>query len=263
MENLGDGNDTGVISAARRARRHDQRRHGRRHPRRRPGERHLPRRRRDRQRGLRRHLRRQHHPHVRGHRGAADGRLPSTGNGQAGENDSIAADVEGLTGGNGNDTLTGNGGANTIAGSAPPGTPNVDPQPAGTESRDTINGGGGDDTLVAGDSGTVNGGDGNDTVVGGRSFANVTAVNGGNGDDTLVSGLGSDNLTGGAGSDTLAYVSVSQGGLQHRQSRHRPGVLVRLPEPGTTGSGGTIGGQEKDVIHDDIRTLIGSNGNDT
>ena len=149
------------------------------------------------------------------------GALASTGNGQTGENDAIAADVEGLTGGNGNDTLTGNGGANTIAGSAPPGTPDVDPQPAGTESRDTINGAGGDDTLLAGDSGTVNGGDGNDTVVGGRSFANVTTVNGGNGDDTLVSGIGSDNITGGAGSNTLAYVSVSQGGLNDRQSQRR------------------------------------------
>ncbi len=103
------------------------------------------------------------------------GASPTTGNGQAGENDSIAADVEGLTGGNGNDNLTGNAGANTIAGSAPPGTPSVDPQPAGTESRDTINGGGGNDTLLSGDSGTVNGGDGDDTVIGGRSFANVTA----------------------------------------------------------------------------------------
>ena len=188
------------------------------------------------------------------------GASPSTGNGQAGENDSIAADVEGLTGGNGNDTLTGNDGPNTIAGSAPPGTPNVNPQPPGTESRDTINGGGGNDTLVAGDSGTVNGGDGNDTIIGGRSFANVTVVNGGNGDDTLVSGTGSDDMTGGPGSNMLAYVSVSQGGL-NIVSRSQ-GVLVRLPEPGTTGFGGTINGQEKDVIHDDIRTLIGSNFDD-
>lgn len=188
------------------------------------------------------------------------GASPSTGNGQNGENDSIATDVEGLTGGNGNDTLTGNGSANTIAGSAPPGTPDVDPQPANTESRDTINGGGGADTLVSGDSGTVNGADGNDTLVGGRSFAHVTAVNGGTGDDTFVSGKGSDNFTGGGGSDTLAYASVSQGGLKIVD--RSGGVVARLPEPGSTGTGGTINGQEKDVIHDDIRTLIGSNGGD-
>jgi DNA-binding beta-propeller fold protein YncE/Ca2+-binding RTX toxin-like protein len=190
----------------------------------------------------------------------AAGASPSTGNGEAGENDSIAADVEGLTGGNGNDILFGNPGSNTIAGSAPPGTPDVDPQPAGTESQDFIAGGPGDDTMIAGDTGTVNGGDGNDTVVGGRSFANVTAVNGGNGDDTLVSGVGSDNLTGGAGSNALAYDSVNQGGID--VVSRSAGVIAQLPEPGTTKSGGTINGQEHDVIHDDLRTLIGSNFDD-
>ncbi len=188
------------------------------------------------------------------------GASPSTGNGRAGENDSIAADVEGLTGGNGDDTLTGNGGPNTIAGSAPPGTPNVDPQPPGTESNDTINGGGGNDTLLSGDSSVVSGGDGNDTIVGGRSFANVTFVNGNNGDDTLVSGPGNDAFAGGAGSNTLAYVSVSQQGLSI--VNRTTGVTVRLPDPGTTATGGTTGGQERDVIHTDIRTLIGSNRSD-
>ena len=188
------------------------------------------------------------------------GTTPTTGNGQSGENDSIAADVEDLTGGNGDDTLQGNSGPNTIAGSAPPGTPDVDPQPAGTESNDTISGAGGADTLLAGDSGTVAGQDGNDTVIGGRSPTNTTTVNGGPDDDTLVSGLGSDNISGGTGSNTLAYVSVSQGGL-NIVNRNR-GVLVRLPEPGTTGTGGAIGGPESDTIHDDIRTLIGSNNGD-
>jgi Ca2+-binding RTX toxin-like protein len=188
------------------------------------------------------------------------GSSPTTGNGQAGENDSIAADVEDLTGGNGDDTLTGNAGANTIAGSAPPGTPDVDPQPAGTESTDTINGAGGDDSLLAGDSGTVAGNGGNDTVVGGRSFANVTTVVGGPDDDTLVSGRGSDNLSGGTGSNTLAYVSVSQGGINlvNRTS----GVTVQLPDPGSTGTGGASGSQEHDVVHDDLKTLIGSNNGD-
>jgi Ca2+-binding RTX toxin-like protein len=188
------------------------------------------------------------------------GAAPTTGNGQTGENDSIAADVEDLTGGNGDDTLTGNAGPNTIAGSAPPGTPDVDPQPANTESQDTIRGAAGADTLLAGDSGTVAGNEGNDTVVGGRSFANVTTVNGGPDDDTLVSGRGSDDLSGGGGANTLAYVSVSQGGLSI--VNRTQGVLVRLPEPGTTGPGGTIGGQEHDVVHDDLRTLIGSNNGD-
>ncbi len=191
------------------------------------------------------------------------GASPSSGNGQAGENDKIAADVEGLTGGNGDDTLTGNGGANTIAGSAPPGTPDVNAQPAGTESNDTISGGGGDDSLLAGDSGSVNGGIGNDTLVGGRSLTNTTFLNGAAGDDTLVSGLGKDNFAGGGGSDILAYVSVSQAGLSIVNRGTTTGVTVQLPEPGTLGSGGKTGSNENDVIHSDIHTLIGSNGNDT
>ena len=36
-----------------------------------------------------------------------------------------------------------------------------------------------------------------------------------------------------------------------------------MPEPGTTGNGGAIGGSEADVVHDDVKTLIGSNQSDT
>ncbi|HET6830946.1 MAG TPA: hypothetical protein VFH44_06295, partial [Solirubrobacterales bacterium] len=97
------------------------------------------------------------------------GASPSTGNGQAGENDSIATDVEGLIGGNGNDTLRGNDAANQILGAAPIGTGNgVVDTPAG---NDTIVGIGGDDTIVAGDRGLILGNEGNDTLVGGRSTA--------------------------------------------------------------------------------------------
>ena len=85
-------------------------------------------------------------------------------------------------------------------------------------------------------------------------------IHGNAGDDTIVSGLGNDEIFGDAGSNTLAYASVSQAGLSI--VNRSGGVLVRLPEPGTTGTGGTIGGQEKDIIHDDIRTLIGSNKDD-
>ncbi len=184
------------------------------------------------------------------------GAAPTTGNGAGSEDDSIAADIEGLIGGQGDDTLTGNGAANTIAGAAPPGTPGVTTSPAGV---DTIVGGAGDDTLLAGDSGSAAGGDGNDQVVGGRDATKTTTVTGGAGDDTLVSGLGDDDLAGGDGADTLAYASVALAGLDRGTT---DGVTVTLPEAGATGTGGKTGGDEGDVIHDDIETLAGSNGPD-
>ena len=127
VENLGDGNDTGVINSGTRPRWNDQRGYGRRHPGRRQGERHFPRPRRDRQRRLRRHRRRQHHAHHASHRGAARGRLPTTTNGQAGENDSIFADVEGLTGGNGNDNLPATPGLTRSPARRPPARPRRSP----------------------------------------------------------------------------------------------------------------------------------------
>jgi len=181
---------------------------------------------------------------------------PSTANGQAGENDSIASDVEGLVGTNFNDTLTGNDGPNTIAGTAPPGTPNV---PTTTTGTDTINGLGGDDTLATVGNGTANGGEGNDTLVGGSDRGTTTTLNGDAGNDNLVSGLGNDDVNGGAGTDFLVYASVKQVGI----TRGSEGVTAALADPGQTAKGGANGTSEADTVHDDIENLVGSGGNDT
>lgn len=178
------------------------------------------------------------------------------GNGRAGENDTIASDVEGLVGGQGNDTLTGNSQINVIAGAAPPGTPSVATAPAG---NDTVVGGAGADTLLGGDTGSVDGGKGDDLVVGGRSTAAgaKTLVLGGSGQDSLVSGLGNDDFTGGKGADIIAYASAATAGLNRPQ-----GVTVTLPEGDAPGRGGRTGGAEADVIRDEPETLVGGNGND-
>jgi Ca2+-binding RTX toxin-like protein len=94
-------------------------------------------------------------------------------NGQASENDVIAADIENLTGGGGNDQLRGNSGANIIHGGL------------GT---DTIEGAAGNDALY-GDGGTdaVYGGAGNDMLVGGAAADTLV---GGDGDDFIDSADG-------------------------------------------------------------------------
>ncbi|HET9621065.1 MAG TPA: hypothetical protein VFP84_06855 [Kofleriaceae bacterium] len=89
-------------------------------------------------------------------------------NGETGENDSIASDIENLTGGTGNDLLRGSSAANIIHG----GTGN-----------DTLEGGLGNDSLY-GDAG-------NDLLYGGA------------GNDMLVGGVGADTLVGGDGDDFL------------------------------------------------------------
>jgi hypothetical protein len=90
--------------------------------------------------------------------------------GEAGEGDSIASDVEDLFGGAGGDSLTGSAGANVL------------------------DGGGGGDTLVGGDAGdTLLGGDGNDSLDGGPGTDQFSADGG---DDTI---LMQDTLTEHAG----------------------------------------------------------------
>ncbi|NET52097.1 MAG: calcium-binding protein [Merismopedia sp. SIO2A8] len=72
-----------------------------------------------------------------------------------------------------------------------------------SEANDTINGQGGDDTLIgfSGDD-ILRGGSGNDTLVGGRG---TDYLSGGTGDDLLQGGQDSDRLTGGTGQDTFQF----------------------------------------------------------
>ncbi|MGH2905629.1 MAG: S8 family serine peptidase [Solirubrobacterales bacterium] len=73
--------------------------------------------------------------------------------GETGENDNVATDVEGVWGGNGSDTLTGSNSANILDG--------------GYSGNDILNGQGGDDTLGStspGGNDTFTGGSGTDTV---------------------------------------------------------------------------------------------------
>jgi Ca2+-binding RTX toxin-like protein len=148
--------------------------------------------------------------------------------GQAGENDLVASDVEGISGGNGNDTLSGNDSANLLMGGG---------------GNDYLVGFGGDDELWGGTgSDLLRPGFGQDVVYGGSEPAgaapkfdtvtygdrwdsvnvsldglandgeagesdniapDVESATGGSGNDTLTGNQHSNTLTGGLGNDTL------------------------------------------------------------
>jgi Ca2+-binding RTX toxin-like protein len=125
--------------------------------------------------------------------------------GGAGERDNIAADVEMLTGGSGNDALTGGPGADVLSGGS---------------GDDLIDGGAGDDNLngdAGADTFVVHPNDGADVIAGGTatdsiSYAARTAAVSVNPDGTANDGEANEhdnvksdveNLTGGAGADSL------------------------------------------------------------
>ena len=97
--------------------------------------------------------------------------------GEAGENDTVGTDVEGIESGNGNDTLTGSG---------------VDNDLSGGNGNDTLSGGGGDDDL--------SGDDGDDTLSGG---VESDELSGGDGNDTITAEDGNDEVFAGNGNDTI------------------------------------------------------------
>ena len=106
--------------------------------------------------------------------------------GAEGEGDNVAADVEAVHGGSGDDTLTGSDGANVLSGG---------------DGNDTLNGGGGADALNGGAGNDTVNGDGGDDRLGGGDGDDT--VSGGDGNDWLVGGLGADRLLGGAGNDRI------------------------------------------------------------
>ena len=146
--------------------------------------------------------------------------LDGTANdGEAGENDNVAQDVEILAGGSGNDTLVGSNADNALLGNA--GNDTL----AGGDGSDQLDGGAGDDSLDGGDGAdTLTGGDGTDTasyahastgvrvVLDGKAGDGAPGENdnvdtenviGGAGDDTIIGNGAPNALAGGAGNDRI------------------------------------------------------------
>ncbi|MEU4618412.1 calcium-binding protein [Actinoplanes sp. NPDC023801] len=162
-----------------------------------------------------------------------DGRTGDDG--AKGERDTIAADVEGVEGGLGNDILTGNGGANRIIGGS---------------GGDRLTGGGGNDQLLgAGGKDQLDGGTGDDSLK--PDFAETES-----GDDGpyVFDPIAADVVRGGSGIDTVDY-----------SDRQRNPVTVDLDgrsgDDGRAGEGDSVGADVENVrgtIYGDTLTGSGS-----
>ena len=204
--------------------------------------------------------------------------------GEKGEKDTIATDVEMLVGGAGGDKLTGNGRDNLLR---------------GLGGNDVLNGGGGSDLLL-GEAGAdvMSGGAGEDFVSYYNHDADVTAdidaevgddgawfgegdtirtdiegLEGGNGADTLTGDAGPNDLWGGPGNDVLngsdgdddlnggAGADVMKGGAGRDVVSyfwHTKAVTADLDGDADDGEKG-----ERDTVATDVEGLRGGPGNDT
>ena len=121
--------------------------------------------------------------------------------GELGEADKIAGDVENVTTGSGNDSITGSSAANVLDGGS---------------GNDTISGGAGNDTIIGGlGTDTLIGGDGNDTFAEGSTNSGADSMTGGTGNDLAdyslrvvgvtitIDDLANDGQTGAAEGDNV------------------------------------------------------------
>ena len=163
--------------------------------------------------------------------------------GEVGESDNVASDVENVTGGSAGDTLVGSGAPNALDGRA------GDDVVMGGGADDTLAGGVGNDTLSGGDGGdTLTGADGDDALAGDDGNDSLSggggtdALDGGAGGDTLSGGAGIDTLNGGDGDDWLNGSEVGLvGGDGDDKLRGGPGADVLLGGPGDDWLDGGLG----------------------
>jgi Ca2+-binding RTX toxin-like protein len=175
--------------------------------------------------------------------------------GEPGENDFVANDVENITGGSTGDTLTGDGRGNVLRGE------------------------GGDDTLVGLGGGPMGpglpgkvdellGGSGQDTIDGGPLGSVGDEIWGGDGTDTVTYENRSDNvvisldLLNPVGEDTIHTVENAKGGSGNNGIIGNDGPNILW---GGAGNDGIDGEGGADLLYggDDNDTLLGGAGNDT
>ncbi len=180
-------------------------------------------------------------------------------NGQVANGASIGSDqllnIEGATGGNGNDVIVGTPGANHLSGS------NGNDLLVGDAGNDTLQGDAGMDSLFgAGDDDQLSGGSENDQLNGG---AGSDTLSGDTGNDTLFASAGSDSIDGGSGFDwyDLSLATGNASVVLGLQTASGPGIgvdtLISIEN--------VRGGSGNDSIIGDIgiNILDGGGGNDT
>jgi Ca2+-binding RTX toxin-like protein len=173
--------------------------------------------------------------------------------GQAGETDNLASDVETIKGGSGNDLIKANADLNYYNAFY------------GNGGNDTLDGGPGIDTL--------DGGAGNDRLISGSDYEvfyvfeptppghadsfPADLMLGGAGDDWLVPGTGDDIMYGGAGNDTVDYshygsrtgIDVSLDGKRNDGYRAWTGYFLGV---------GDVSYSEADNVEADVENVIGT-----
>jgi Ca2+-binding RTX toxin-like protein len=163
--------------------------------------------------------------------------------GEVGESDNVASDVENVIGGSAGDTLVGSDAPNALDGR------DGDDVIIGGGADDMLAGGVGNDTLSGGDGGdTLTGADGDDALAGDDGNDSLSGsggadtLDGGAGGDTLFGGAGIDTLNGGDGDDRLNGSEVGLvGGDSDDKLRGGPGADVLLGGPGDDWLDGGLG----------------------
>lgn len=217
--------------------------------------------------------------------------------GETGEADTVAADIEVVTGGAAGDTLTG--GANPVTLNGGPGDDTL----SGGAGADTLNGDAGDDTFLSAavdGADAYNGGAGTDVMsYAGRTVAVVVSLDslaldgeageldnvksdiedliGGSGNDTLTGSAGNNALTGGLGNDTLFGLagndSFEEGAVTSGSDTFHGGLGVDTVDYSlrTAGLAVTMGDNtandglsgEADDVRDDVENLTAGSGANT
>jgi Ca2+-binding RTX toxin-like protein len=161
-----------------------------------------------------------------------------------GAGDSVSADVENLTGGAGDDTLTGNGAANSLIGAQ------GDDGVSGLGGNDDLNGGGFAPIGIG-----ISGPDGAD------------ALSGGSGNDVMTGGAGADALDGGSGSDTADYGDHGAPSFSFDPVFHTvPGEPVTVTLGAGAGDDGNAddgAAGSRDTVALDVENLTGTQSGDT